>query len=482
MRRISQLLFFGALLLLAFAAGSATDIGSDLMAAAKTAFRGVWQSAASPHIRLNIRRFADVAASDAASQRVRLLAPALAGSVLMAGGRHRFTDRCPGFVGCVALEYDRHGRFAHAYPFRPEAFEAALVEDGLPAPVGYERTAGFDFAEHANVFAIDSYANGDLAVVLHSQLSFPSFLGIARIDRDGWPRWFRADGSHHWPTVAHGRLRHDGAGLADAVIVSGRRMRVGALPPERRYIWLGKMGRLECKRHFIDYLHVIDGDGALLRQIPIDDALQSSRHAPMLAYSNNPCGPLRLNSVAVLTAAGPSGLAAGDFLVSLQALSALAVFDGKDGRVKRVWRGSFYGQHGAHELVGPAGAAFLLFDNWGQDQERRYAPGRLLALDPQSGQERTIFPNPSSPSSVRLHSRLRGGIALAPDGTRAIVFAHTAGQGVEVDLASGEATAVFESLDDASPHPDAADYSAQAYRWSMSDIRYVAGDGGPATD
>ena len=476
MRRISQLLFFGALLLLAFAAGSATDIGSELVAAAKTAFRGAWQSA-TPHIRLNTRRFADVAASDAASQRVRLLAPALAGSVLIAGGRHRYTDSCPGFVGCVALEYDRYGRFVHAYPFRPEAFEAALVDDDLPAPVGYERAVGFDFAEHANVFAIDSYANGDLAVVLHSHLSLPSFLGIARIDRDGRPRWFRADGSHHWPKVAHGRLRHEGAGLADAVVVPGRRMRVGALPPERQYIWLRKMGRLECKRHFIDYLHVIDGDGALLRQIPIDDALQSSRHAPMLAYSNNPCGPLRLNSVAVLTAAGPSGLAAGDFLVSLQALSALAVVDGKDGRVKRVWRGSFYGQHGAHELARPAGTAFLLFDNWGQDKKRRYAPGRMLALDPQSGQERTIFPNPSSPPSVAMQSRWRGGIAIAPDGARAIVFAQTAGQGVEVDLASGETTAVFESLDDASPHPDAAGHSGQAYRWSMSDIRYVAGGG-----
>lgn len=50
MRRISQLLFFAALLLGGYVAGSATDGGRELLAAG-SAFRGAWASLASPEKR-----------------------------------------------------------------------------------------------------------------------------------------------------------------------------------------------------------------------------------------------------------------------------------------------------------------------------------------------------------------------------------------------------------------------------------------------
>ena len=471
MRRTSQLLFFVALLLGGYVAGSATDGGKELLAVAANALRGAWESLASP-AELPGGRFVNVAARDAAAHRVQLFAPALAGPVLMAGGRHYFKDRCPGFVGCLALEYDRRGRFAHAYPFRPEAYEAVLVHAGLAEPVGYEQAVGFDFGRHADVFAIDGYSNGDLAVVLHSRLSFPPELGIARVDRDGRPRWFRADGSHHWPTVAHGRLRGVGAGLPDAVVVPSRRMRAGPPRDTRPPRSDAKFGRNGCARHFVEYLHVIDGAGALLREVAVADALHDSRHAPLRRHGWNACDPLHLNSVAVLTGGG-SGLAAGDLLVSLRGPSALAALDGEDGRLKRIWRGSFYGQHGARELAGPAGPTFLLFDNWGR--EDGYTAGRLLSLDPRSGRERTVFPNASSPGDMRIRSRLRGGVSVAPDGSRAIVHAHKSGLAVEVDVATGEVTAAFRPLDDVSAHPGAAGELDKAFRWNMRDFRYVAG-------
>lgn len=250
--------------------------------------------------------------------------------------------------------------------------------------------------------------------------------------------------------------------------------------PEDENIWLGKLGDLTCTRHLIEYLYVIDGDGALLQRIAVEDAVRDSRHAPVLGYSNDPCGPLHLNSVDVLPADGPYGLAAGDFLVSLRGISGLAVLDSRDGQVKRIWRGSFYGQHGARVLAPPAAPdyAFLLYDNWGSEGE--YGPGRLLLVDARSGLERTVFPNPSSPATVQLRSHLRGGVSIAPDGSRALVFATEAGQAVEVDLASGATTAVFQSLDDVSPLVDAAEQTGQAYRWSMRDIRYVAAASGRA--
>ena len=475
MGRIAKSLFLGALLLLAFVAGSTTDVGRDLIAAAATALRGAWQGAVPPTLWADGHGFVNIAAADAATQRVQLLAPTLAGSVLVAGGRHRFLDRCPGFVGCVAVEYDRHGRFVHAYPFRPEAFEAALVPDGLALPVGYELAVGFDFAKHADVLAIDSYSNGDLAVVFHTLLGLPPAPGIARIDRDGWPRWFRADGSHHWPAVAHGRLRGAGAGLRDAVVVPGWRVGDGWPPGARERKWDMRMGRGQCAKHFVDYLRVIDGDGALLWQLSVVEVLANSRYAPILAYSHDACDPVHVNSVEVLTATGPSGLAAGDFLLSMRGMGALAVLDGGDGRVKRIWRGSFFGQHGARELARPAGPTFLLYDNWGREGE--YGPGRLLALEPHSGRERTIFPNASS-QAVGIRSSARGGVSVAADGSRAIVHAHGAGQAVEVDLASGETTAIFQVLDDVSALAAAVDQPGQAYRWKMTDVRYVSAGAG----
>ena len=463
----------GILLLLAYVVGSATDGASALWRAAKTAGSGVWQSFEPlPRERgFRLGAYVDVAAGDAAAHRVRLLAPALAAPVVITGGRYRFMDRCPGFVGCVAVEYDRRGRFVHGYPFRPEAYEAALVPHGLAQPPGFEWGLSFDFAKHSEVTSVVSYPNGDLAVMFASWFVMPSALGIARIDRDGRPRWFRADGSHHWATLAAGRLRGVGAGQADVVVVPGRRMGVG-WPPHRSLGPEAEFGRAKCSRHFVESLNVIDGDGVLLRQVAIAETLRGSPHAPMLAYSRNACSAIHLNSVAVLAAHGPFGLAGGDFLVSLRDIGALAAFDGADGRLKRVWRGSFYGQHGARELARPGGPAFLLFDNWGREGE--YGPGRLVALNPQTGRERTIFPNASTPATVRMSTENGGGVSVAPDGSRAIVHAYKAGQAVEVDLATGEVTAVFEVLDDVSAVAGVAGPADRAFRWPMMDAGYVA--------
>ena len=453
--------FLGALLLLAYVVGDATD-GTRRFWPAAEVVRHALESTA-----LLDGHFVAVKASDASAQRIQLLAPTLAGPVLVAGGRHRFPDRCPGFVGCVAVEYDRHGRFVHGYPFRPEAYEAARVHHGLAQSVGYEQAVGFDFAKHAGVSSVASYSNGDLAVVLHSRFSVPAGLGIARIGRDGRPRWFRADGSHHWATVTYGRLRGVGAGLPDAVVVPARRMAAGTPQGRHGRLWERQLGWAPCRTHFVDYLHVIDGEGVLLRRVAIDEALRTSRHAPVLVYTTNDCDPLRPNSVAVSGGDGPPGLAAGDFLLSLRGLGALAALDGRDGHLKRIWRGTFYGQHSARELPGPQGPAFLLFDPSGG--VGAYGPGRLLALDARSGRERTVYASasPTAPSPTR------GGVSIAPDGSRAIVHAHASGNGAEVDLASGETTAVFSALDDVSALLG-MDEPSQAFRWRTSDIRYVA--------
>ena len=480
MTRLAQLLLLAAVGVFAYALGSATDGGRALLADAGKAVRGVWRSV-QPQSPVMRHRFVDeIMPSEAAAQRIALLAPPLAGSVLMVGGRDRFLDHCAGFVGCVAVEYDHYGRFVHAVPFRPELYEAALVANGLAAPIGYERALGFDFARHADVFALDRYPNGDLAVVLDSELSFPPYLGIARVDRDGYPRWFRADGSHHWPRIAHDRLRGVGANLPDAVVVASVRMGLGASPASAKIPRQAEhlFGRTPCASHYLDYLQVLDGEGALLWHSNLEAALGETPHAALLAYKHNACDRLHINSVDVLPGTRlRGGIAAGDFLVSLHGVGALAVLDGRDGRFKRVWRGSFYGQHGARVLARPeesAVQAFLLFDNWGRGE---YGKSRLLAFDPRSGRERTIYPRSPTPDVPAMYSKARGGVSIAPDGSRAIVHSYDDGRAVEVDLANGEVTAVFRSLDDVSALAAAAAPN-RAYRWKMKDVIYAAGSAG----
>lgn len=480
MRRVALFLFVVAVGVLSFAAGVLSD--DPLSHRARTLLKAAQQAATGAlevhrhRLRHHADRFVDVAPSDAANRRIDLLAKTLAAPVLMAGGRGRFVEHCPGFVGCLAVEYSSDGRFVHAIPFRPEAFEKVAVAPDVP--LRYERALGFDFAEHANVFAIDHYPNGDLAVMLISGLIFPPHMGIARVDRDGRPLWYRADGSHHWPAVARGLLRRDDERWEDAVVVPSLRIRHGWPYAENRSLRIPPLepfGRAQCLNHFEDYLHVIAGDGTLLWEVSVTDAFKNSLQAPMLNHSYNPCDPLHLNSVEVLGAAAPPGTVPGDFLVSLGFISAVAVLDGQDGRVKQVYEGSFYGQHGARAFQGPDGPTVLVFDNWGTDG--RYGPSRLLAHSARTGREWTVFPNVKTPSTVaKLWSKKRGGVSVAPDGSRALVAVHEAGKAVEVDLASGEVTAVFHSLHDVSQIAESSSAGrSKAYRSDMRDVIYVRG-------
>lgn len=480
MRHVALLLFVVAVALLSFAAGALSDDAFSvrartLLTAAEQAATGalaVRRHRPTHHT----HRFVDVQPSAVADHRIDLSARTLAAPVLMAGGRGRFVDHCPGFVGCLAVEFSRGGRFVHATPFRPEAFEKVAVAPDTAVPVEYERALGFDFAEHADVFSIDRYPNGDLAVVLISSFSFPAHMGIARVRRDGQPLWYRADGSHHWPAVARGLLRGGDERWEDAVVVPSLRIGHGwpyAEDGSLRIPPLEPFGRAPCSTHFEDYLHVIAADGSLLWEVSVTDAFKNSVQAPMLNHAYNPCDPLHLNSVEVLGAAAPPGTMPGDLLVSLGFISALAVLDGQDGRVKQVYEGSFYGQHGARAFHGPDGPTLLVFDNWGTDG--RYGPSRLLAYTARTGREWTVFPNAKTPSAVaELWSKIRGGVSVAPDGSRAVVAVHGAGKAVEVDLASGEVTAVFHSLHDVSHLVGPSDPGrGKAYRTNMRDVIYV---------
>ena len=390
----------------------------------------------------NFSHFADVPPERAATNRFEFVAgDALSGPVLWQGGRYQFLEYCPDW-GCLAVEYTATGEVAHAYPFRNEELEqaaAAAYSDEFP----YELSPAASFARDVVVIGISRYANGDLLVVFHHDAAFPYGLGVARIDRDGHPVWFRRDYSHHWP-----HIEDDGVALVPGALVGSESI---SFKRGRETITL----RCGTGRPYLDAIGMIDGNGQLLKRINLLDALRNSPFAHLLQSTLGAvgrlealCDPLHLNFVHRLRddAGGTWGLAPDDLVASLCHLSAFAILDGESGHVKRLVRGSFLYQHSVFHLTE---ATFLMFDNHGGDGT--YGPSRLLKIDLADGRETTLFPNDQTPEPLQnLFTRHQGAIDISPDRRRATISFTAEGVAVEVRLADGAVLNVFHSLHDVS--------------------------------
>lgn len=358
--------------------------------------------------------------------------------VLWTGGKFQFLELCPD-NGCLAVEYDRQGKAARVWPYRPDELEqAARAETGGGFP--YELVPGFSFSEDVKVFGVSLYPNGDLLAVLAHRAgsSFPHGAGVARINPDGYPVWFRRDYSHHWPHLTDNEV----------ALVPG--MQVDNRPVS---FTLGKETvRLDCHtgKSYRDAVYIIDGGGRLLRSIDLVKALQESSFAPMLRETNDGCDPLHLNFVHELgyDAGGATDIEPGDLVVSMRNLDAFAILDREQGRIKRLVRGTFLGQHSVRHI---GAATFVMFDN---GTERGLTPpgvvgaSRLLTIDLATGQERTIFPNDRTPETLHHFSSKIGKVDVSPDRKRAIISYGFTGIAVEVRLSDGEVLNVFRSLHD----------------------------------
>ena len=357
------------------------------------------------------REFSNTPLDDFAAERIDIVGGGTPS--LISGGRHQFRELCPEH-GCLAVAVDASGEIGHAWPFRPNAIHAANVVDEADYP---RELNAFSLERDMALARIGQYPNGDLLVTFHLRNAFPYAGGIGRIDRDGNPRWFRRDYSHHEPLLTDG----------DVAWVPSYTIGDGAPGCD------GKAYRTT--------LNVLDGDGALLRRIPVLDALLASGFTPPAS-----CDPLHLNSVDIAGEDASGGVDAGDLVLSLRDINAFAILDGDTHELKRLVRGSFFQQHDVTHL---SGSTFLMFDN--QGVERTIGASRLLMVDLASGAETTIFPNERTPEALRaLYSGLGGGIDVSPDRQRATVTFTAAGVAVEVRLADGEALTVYRSLHDVS--------------------------------
>ena len=380
---------------------------------------------------VEFQSFSEVPPAESGSKRVEFVAGnGLTAPILWTGGHFQFSEYCPG--GCLAVEYSRTGEVAHAYPLRLDELEKAKDSVADRDEFPYEYNPAFSFVRDTYPIGISRYSNGDLLVIFQYLSVFPYGAGVARIDRDGHVIWFRRDYSHHWPY-----LLDDETALVPSKRIDKEPI---VLPLRGRKVRLG-----DCDSPYRDTVHIIAGDGRLLKYIDLLDALLVSPYVAVLQHASSAdfCDPLHLNFIHQLgeDAGGAWGIGPGDLVVSLRNLSAFAILDWESGRVKRVVRGNFLQQHSVRHLEGPT---FVMFDNQGHDEVG--GPSRLLLVDLADGRETTIFPNYRTPESLRdLFSDRRSYIDVSADRERALVVFTDEGMGVEVRLSDGEILNIFRS-------------------------------------
>lgn len=359
-------------------------------------------------------------------------AEAFDGNLLLVGGLNEYREICP-VDGCIAVEMDRTGKIVHGYPYLPDAIFAADATEGSY----YREGQPADPRQIKRPLGVQPLLGGDILVSFQTTgPMFPYTGGIARLDREGNPRWYRFDYSHHWLT-----LSEDNQILVPDLEVGKGNWEVPVGPTHRILDAF-----CETDRPMLDGVQILDLNGEVQKRYDIEDALRASPWVSILVNPFNACDPLHINYVDVLDDTAPGGdLAPGDLIISSRNLSAIIVLDPDTGAVKRLVQGSFQQQHSVHHLTG---TKVLLFDNWGAAGAGQGS--RLLEVDLAGGPERQVFPAPDAPAQPELYSGRAGHIDISPDLTRATISFTEAGVGVEVDMETGEELLRYTNLHDLS--------------------------------
>ena len=240
---------------------------------------------------------------------------------------------------------DMDGRVRHAWRFDI----APLL---TPAQRARSGSAGAGAGAAADAAAkwrrVQVLPDGDLLAVYEG-------LGLLRLDRDSRLRWFHAGGEHH------------------DVSVDPESGEIWALAREAHMVW--SVDPLHATLE--DFVLRLDADGRELWRLSVLDALRDSPWAPLLGHAPAWGDITHVNTIERLDgrqAARAPAFAAGNLLVSIRELDAVAVIDPRAGRVTWALAGLWDGQHQPTLLDD---GHLLVFDNRG-------AAGwsRVIELDP----------------------------------------------------------------------------------------------------
>jgi hypothetical protein len=231
------------------------------------------------------------------------------------------------------------------------------------------------------IFFCHPFPNGDLLVVFHGMEQLSNGYGLAKLDKDSKVVWKYAANVHHDVDVG-----------PDGTIYAIQHELADAMPTGLEFI------PTPC---LVDSLVLLNPDGTLKKKpIPILEAFRDSPYAALLESlergPKRPEGPgvmtgprfkeavlmkdaLHMNSVQVLQpelAPKFPAFKAGQVLISLRHLDAIAVLDPDKGSVVWAARGPWRAQHDAQFLDS---GRLLIFDNCGLPKG-----SRVLEYDPQT--------------------------------------------------------------------------------------------------
>lgn len=295
-------------------------------------------------------------------------------------------------------------------------------------------------------FDCHPYPNGELLVVFHGLQAAGAGYGLAKLDRDSNVLWGYAAPVHHDVDVG-----------TDGAIYAIKQEVAKSMPAGLAFVQAPAL---------VDALVVLNPDGTeRLPPLPVLEALRDSPYAPLLHTAvrarippepGRPGDPLHTNCVRVLRAELAPHFPmfrAGQVLVSIRELDALAVFDLETRKVVWASRGPWKAQHDAQFLPG---GRLLLFDNLGSPHG-----SRVLEYDPRTQALPWCYPGPDD---GRIFTAERGMCQRLPNGNTLVVIS----QGKEVREIDRGGQIVWSSTFDA--------FVCCARRYRAAQLPFVKGE------
>jgi hypothetical protein len=213
------------------------------------------------------------------------------------------------------------------------------------------------------IFGCHLYPNGDLLAVYHGKGDTPYGYGLVKLDRDSRVIWAYAANAHHSVNVGE-----------DGVIYVLTQELARQMPQGLEHLPTPAL---------VDFVVMLSPEGKELRKVSLLEAFRDTPYAPLLPSADTrnrqDWDVLHANCVEVLPrrlAAAHPRFKAGQVLVSLREVDALAVLDMERGAVVWAARGPWRRQHDPHFLDN---GRLLVFDNSGSARE-----SRVLEYDPQT--------------------------------------------------------------------------------------------------
>lgn len=283
-----------------------------------------------------------------------------------------------------AVLMDMEGRVLHTWR---RDFASVWPVSSRP---DYVRAASLQFWRRAYL-----YPNGDLLAIFEG-------IGLIKVDKDSNLVWSYRAGCHHDVFVTPN---------GDIYVLTSELVQPSWLQAEHRYI--------------DNSIAVLDANGQEKKRVSLLDCFRNSAYAPLLARLPREGDLLHTNTLTVLSGAhtnlGPA-FAAGNVLVSILGLDAIAVADIERQTVPWAMTGMWHAQHQPEPLDN---GNILVFDNRGA-----VTHSRVLEVNPLTQEVIWQYPGEGDPP---FYSEWCGSSARLPNGNTLITETDN-GRALEVTL------------------------------------------------